>query len=144
MIENILQSMKIHHAMSDMQEREKAAQSWNIKIWRKSNLAIFHLKPELTKTHLDWYWQLVQIQRETQQNWNKGPFSEFCLCLHKILNHGLSSSQQKFPNSKSGFDQMRWIMSSMWNCVISHRSWSWQKNTFWWMLIVNRFLNWWI
>ena len=87
MIENILQSMKIHHAMSDMQEREKAAQSWNIKIWRKSNLAIFHLKPELTKTHLDWYWQLVQIQRETQQNWNKGPFLEFCLCLNKILNY---------------------------------------------------------
>ena len=25
----------------------------------------------LTKTHLDWYWQLVQIQRETYRNWLK-------------------------------------------------------------------------
>ena len=100
MIENILQSMKIHHAMSDMQEREKAAQSWNIKIWRKSNLAIFHLKPELTKTHLDWYWQLVQIQRETQQNWNKGPFSEFCLCLHKILYHWITAWAAVIKNSQ--------------------------------------------
>ena len=137
MIENILQSMKIHHAMSDMQEREKAAQSWNIKIWRKSNLAIFHLKPELTKTHLDWYWQLVQIQRETQQNWNKGPFSEFCLCLHKLLNYWIIAWAAVIKNSQLEKQVLTKCVESCQACELKLT-----LNTFWWLLIVNRFLNW--